>query len=171
MIHYFERHNDAENPLVAAMKGNEAHSHRVHVPYSLAGVMVESFRSSMFMIQNGGRNEPGSPFGKLMVLTFSSECTCCFAKVCSDSSSTCPVHKRCFAAVFTMATLSAYTANLATILAIRQSATASFQDFNAVLMGGHKVCLWKGAACEWNQRNVDWPAYPSFCTGHMNVLH
>eukprot|EP01047_Picozoa_sp_COSAG01_P044265 COSAG01_NODE_3988_length_5458_cov_55.445792_4_plen_105_part_00 len=51
-------------------------------------------------------------------------------------------------AVFTLAIVSAYTANLATILTLRAGATASFASMEDIIKGGHPVCLWKGAACE-----------------------
>ena len=77
MIHFVERHGNEEHEAVSAMKGKDDEgkhpAQTEHVKYSAGGVVEEMFLSSMFLTIQGGRTEPVTPFGKLMVLTFSGE--------------------------------------------------------------------------------------------------
>ena len=100
MIFHVERHEDSKHSAATVFKGPTATRHRGYRKWDAGGFLNEMYLSFIFLTVQGGR-VPTTPFGKMLVLTFS---------------------------LFIMVLLGAYTGNLATILTLRATQIKTFDS-------------------------------------------
>lgn len=120
-MYFMERHSDEESLQLQRLKGDNSGQHRKPDPWTYSGIVNEAYLSVVYFTLAAGRVDPKTPFGKLLSLVFS---------------------------MYTLVMVSAYTANLASILTLRAGATAAFSSMEHIIESGNNVCLWKGAACK-----------------------